>query len=260
VLRKPKVTEERINLIRERFAGRSSFTVAELEPLLDVKRTALYWTVWDLARKGYIHKVGKGLYSLPKENFYPLTPLPSLWGLEIRKAILEEGYDAFFISGLDVLSVFTQHVPDRFPVLIYADKYILDEITEILIKRDIMPVSYKDYDRIRLIEHITSVKGLAFVYPTSEFSYAENNMASIEKAFVDTYFEITRRRYPLDMEELAWIYFHMNLRNPVDTNRLVKIASRRGIQHDIRYIVDKDRVSDEAHQFVKLLEWSEDHG
>ncbi len=39
----------------------------------------------------------------------------------------------------------------------------------------------------------------------------------------------------------------------LNTNRMVKIASRRNIQQDIRYIVEHDAITDAAMEFVDNL-------
>ena len=44
--------------------------------------------------------------------------------------------------------------------------------------------------------------------------------------------------YPLSIQELVRIYLNMRRRMSLNTNRMVKIASRRNIQQDIRHIVE----------------------
>jgi len=253
---KTGVAEARSRIIEEKFAGRDSFTVDELEPVLGVKKTTLHWMVWDLARKGYIHKLGKGLYTLESKNRTSPTIL-SVLGIEVHKILMDTPYE-FFVSGIDILLPFMQHVPEFYPVLLYGDKGNNDEISRLLIKNDIVAASSRDINRLRFVDQAPSLKGLAFLYPTNEFRYAHNGVASFEKAFVDMYFEATRRQYPLAIQELVRIYRNMKRRIPLDTNRLIKIASQRSIQYDIRYIVDKDRISEKALEFMKILQRQEE--
>ncbi|MEA2014963.1 MAG: hypothetical protein U9N38_06650, partial [Thermodesulfobacteriota bacterium] len=83
--------------------------------------------------------------------------------------------------------------------------------------------------------------------------YSENGLASFEKAFVDLYYEVTRRKYPLSVQELVRIYINMKRRTSLNTNRLVKAASRRNIHYDIRYIVEHGAITEHAREFVKIL-------
>lgn len=46
----------------------------------------------------------------------------------------------------------------------------------------------------------------------------------------------------------------MKRRINLDPKRLIKIASRRSIDYDIRYIVDHEKIQSHAYDFVKLLE------
>jgi len=46
----------------------------------------------------------------------------------------------------------------------------------------------------------------------------------------------------------------MRRRMSLNTNRMVKIASRRNIQQDIRYIVEHDAITDAAMEFVNITE------
>jgi hypothetical protein len=100
---------------------------------------------------------------------------------------------------------------------------------------------------------MSSVGELALLIPTQEFAYAANGLASVEKAFVDLYYEVSRRNYPLSIQELVRIYLNMRRRMFLNTNRMVKIASRRNIQQDIRYIVAHDAITDAAMEFVDHL-------
>lgn len=246
--------DNKINIIRNKLAHKDPFTIADLEPILEEKKSTLYWTIWNLAQKGYIYKVGKGLYTLQKKE-PDVQPIPSPLGNRVIGILRESGYE-FFISGLDILSIFMEHVPETFPALLYGNRYSLDEISELLSKNNIAVV-HRDTREYQSMQQIPMLKDLVLLYPTNEFSYAENSLASFEKAFVDTYYEVTRRGYPLPLQELARIFTNMKRRISLDTNRLVKIASRRSIHYDIRYIVERDFISDKAIEFVTLLKRQE---
>jgi hypothetical protein len=239
--------------IRNKLAHRDSFTIADIGSILEEKKTTLYWTIWNLAQKGYIQKIGKGLYSFQRKD-QNVQPLPSSLGNNILQILHESGYE-FFISGLDVLSVFMDHVPESYTVLLYGSKYSFDEINDLLTKNNIVVVPYLGMQGSRSIRQATSLSSLVLLYATNEFSYAKNGLASFEKAFVDLYYEVTRREYPLSLQELARIYANMQRRISLDTNRLIKIASRRSIHYDVRYIVENGFISEKALEFANLLKY-----
>ncbi|MCX5802028.1 MAG: hypothetical protein NTU69_00590 [Proteobacteria bacterium] len=249
------VIENKIRIIRDKLAHRDSFTISDIGSVLDEKKANLYWTVWNLAQKGYIHKIGKGLYSF-QEKEQNVRPILSPLGNTVLKILHESGYE-FFVSGLDILSVFMEHVPESYSVLLYGSKYSINEINDLLSKNNVPVVVHQEMRNYQPVRQMPSFNGLVLLYATNEFSYSENGLASFEKAFIDLYYEVTRREYPLPLQELARIYINMKRRLSLDTNRLVKIASRRSIHYDIRYIIERDLISEKALEFVALLKKQE---
>lgn len=244
--------QEKSAHLHELFKDRPSFTVADIESVLQEKRSTLHWTLHNLTREGHINRVGRGLYSFRKRESEAIGPIPSRLAVRILDILRETGHN-FFISGLDILTIFMEHVPETYPVLLFAEKAGIDEVADILSRNriDVIPHTHiQDYSTIR---KIASVDELTLLIPTREFTYAANGMASFEKAFVDMYFEVSRRDYPLPLQELVKIYINMRRRTALNTNRLVKIASRRNIHQDIRHIVENDGITDAAMEFVRIL-------
>jgi len=252
VIREKPRMDKKAELLREHFQGKPSFTISDAASVLEEKQSTLYWTLYNLARNGYIYRTGQGLYSFQNKEEGIIQPILSRLANRVLNVLKEKGYD-FFISGLDILSVFMDHVPETYPVLLFVEKYSTDEIIDILSKNRIDALSHikmKDYTAIR---RMSSVDELVLLISTQEFSYAKNGLASFEKAFVDIYYEVSRRDYPLPIQELVRIYLNMKRRISLNTNRMVKIASRRNIQQDIRYIVEHDAITDAAIEFVSNL-------
>ena len=91
------------------------------------------------------------------------------------------------------------------------------------------------------------------LYTTEDFQYSSEGLASIEKAFVDLYFAITRNGYPLSLQELVRIYQNLSRLGNIDKKKLITVASRRNIQYDIRFIVENRFITDSAIEFGKIL-------
>jgi hypothetical protein len=235
---------QKAEILRNKLGNQESFTIASAKEVLGKKDSTLYWSLWNLAEKGYIKRIGKGLYSFEKKESQ-IKPIVSNQAKRVWKILSESG-DNFFISGLDILSIFAEHVPEYFPTLLYVDKNSKDEIITLLTRNNLFIARNADYYRNIPKESI-------MVYPTNEFNYSENGFASFEKAFVDLYYEATRNDYPLPLQEMARIYLNMKRRTFLDTNRLIKIASRRNIHYDIRYIVENEYITDKAKEFVNLI-------
>lgn len=247
--------EKKVELIRKNLSKKDSFTISDIEPILDEKKSTLYWTVWNLSRKGYIHKIGKGLYSLQKKELR-LQPIVSPLAKKALHPLRESGYQ-FFISGLDILSIFMEHVPESYPVMLFVNKESIEDVQRMLSRNNIDSVVSTEVKNYQAIKQLSSVSEVVLIYHTNEFGYSENGIASFEKAFVDLYYEVTRRGYSLSIQELVRIYKNMRRRISLDTQRLIKIASRRHIHYDIRYIVESNLISEEAHVFANMLKKQE---
>ncbi len=239
-------------LLREHFGEQPSFSINDAASVLQEKQSSLYWTLHKLVNNGYISRTGHGLYSFQNRKVETIQSIPSRLAGAIIDVLRKTGHD-FFISGLDILNVFMEHIPETYPVLLFVEKAAADEVVDILTRNkiDVITASgIKDYSTVR---RMSSVGELALLIPTREFTYAADGLASFEKAFVDLYYEVSRRDYPLPIQELVRIYTNMRRRIPLNTNRLVKIASRRNIHQDIRYIVESEAITDTALEFVRIL-------
>lgn len=246
--------KDKAALLREQLQGRPDFvfTISDAASTLGEKQSTLYWTLHKLKQSGYISRTGQGLYSFEIKRTESIQPILSALASRILNILGETGHD-FFISGLDILAVFMDHVPETYPVLLFAGKSDAEEVAEILTRNKIDVVSYNHIQDYPAIRRMSSVGELALLIPTQEFAYAANGLASFEKAFVDLYYEVSRRDYPLSIQELVRIYLNMRRRMSLNTNRMVKVASRRNIQQDIRYIVEHDAITDAAMEFVNNL-------
>jgi hypothetical protein len=245
--------EDKAALLRERFQDKPDFTISDAASVLQEKQSTLYWTLHKLTQGGYISRTGQGLYSFQNRGAESIQPILSTLASRILNVLGETGHD-FFISGLDILTGFMDHVPETYPVLLFVGKSNAEEVADILSRNKINVVPYtniKDYSAIR---RMSSVGELVLLIPTQEFAYAANGLAIFEKAFVDLYYEVSRRNYPLSIQELVRIYLNMRRRMSLNTNRMVKIASRRSIQQDIRYIVEHNAITDAAMEFVNITE------
>lgn len=245
--------EHKANIIKKKFSNKESFTVADMISIFpELKKNTIYWTLSNLTDHVYIKRIGKGLYAVENNNDDNIKPILSKLAKEIMSVLNESGYE-YFITGLDILSVFMEHIPESFPVLLFGDKYSIDEIYQVLRANNIdiiTDVNKKNYLQIR---QLSSVKEIALLKSTTEFSYSKNGIASFEKAFVDIYYAVTRNNYPLSIQELARIFINMKRRIMLNSSRIIKIASRRNLHNDIRYILDYEKISKSADNFVKIL-------
>ena len=88
---------------------------------------------------------------------------------------------------------------------------------------------------------------------TESFDFAEDGLATIEKAFVDLFYAVTRNGYPVALQEMVRMYENLVRLGNIDKKMLITVAVRRGIQYDIRFIVESKFITEDAMKFVEIL-------
>ena len=157
--------EDKAALLRERFQDKSDFTISDTAAVLQEKQSTLYWTLHKLTQGGYISRIGQGLYSFQNRGAESIRPILSTLASRILNVLGETGHD-FFISGLDILAVFMDHVPETYPVLLFTGKSDADEAADILSRNKIDVISYTHIQDYSAIRRMSSVGELALLIPT----------------------------------------------------------------------------------------------
>ena len=147
-----------------------------------------------------------------------------------------------------------QHVPEQYPYTVFVRKESKTEITEVLNENDykvIEPVNLKDIYENNVYAGIE--ESAVLLYRTENFDDSENGLATIEKAFVDLYYAVTRNEYPLALQELVRIYENLVRLGNIDKKIMISIAAKRSIQYDIRFIAESKFITKQALKFVEIL-------
>ncbi len=233
--------------------NQSVFFVEDAEHIWGrIQKNSVYWYLSALIDAGYIRRIRKGMYAL-KEWKEPAVTAMSSAATEIAGLLDESGF-YYYVSGLDVLAGFMLHVPEQYPVILFAEKEAKDEVSEILVRgkmRVIEPTRLKSELESAFFRH-TDLP-LIVLYPTTSFEYSCDGRAEAEKAFIDLYYAVTRNAYPLAIQELARIYENMRRTGGIDEKRLIRAAKARSIHYDIRFIVESGHITKEARMFDRIL-------
>jgi hypothetical protein len=219
--------------------------------VLKSKKATLYWDLYNMVEHGYLIRLSKGKYTL-NYNAMDDKPLTSLLANKISNILQETGFQ-YYISGIDILLKHMQHVPDSYPLMLFADKYSREEIENVLLKNNIQVISPNELKTRDTVIKLNKLNDIVILYETSKFEYASEGFASNEKAFVDLYYEVTRQEFPLPLQELARIYLHMVLRGVIDKKKLIQAAYDRNTHYDIRFIVESKYINEAAFKFVDMI-------
>jgi len=83
------------------------------------------------------------------------------------------------------------------------------------------------------------------------FSFAMDNIANKEKAFVDLFYAVTRLDYALSVKELIRIYESMERNKSIATLVMKKAARDRGIATEIDWILDLNKMTQKTKEFFE---------
>ena len=223
--------EKKYEIIEQNLGNQATFYTDEVIPLFpELKKSTLYWNISKLVEAGYIKRVRNGVFS-----FNDLKGKQGIILCETAQKLknyLDELGFYYYISGLDILAKYMLHIPEQYPVIAFIEKAAKEEIYAMFSGGHNMQV---------------------ILYTTEDFQYSSEGLASIEKAFIDLYFAITRNGYPLSLQELVRIYQNLSRLGNIDKKKLITVASRRNIQYDIRFIVENQFITDSAIEFGKIL-------
>jgi hypothetical protein len=250
---KVSALEKKYTEIEDKLRGQTTFYMEDVQAIFpDIKKSSIYWNLSKMVEVGYLKRVRTGVYAF--NEWKGKTRIALTEDIKkVQEALDESGFE-YFISGLDVLQRFMQHVPEQYPMILFVEKYAHNEMINYLIDGGfavIKPAELRKQYEDAVIAGID--KKQVIVYDTENFDYENDGIAIIEKAFVDLYFSITRNGYPLSLQELVRVYQNLVRLGNIDKKKLITVSTKRNLQSDIRLIVETPYITEEAMQFAMLL-------
>ena len=250
--------EKKYEKLKNTLGYKSFFKVEDALDVLKLKKATLYWDLTNMVEQGYLTRLERGKFTF-NPNTRNETPITSAFAMKINNILQETGFQ-YYISGIDILLKHMQHVPDNYPVMLFADKYSKEEIEDVLLKNNIHVISANELKFSNTIVKLNRLNDLVLLYETKNFEFSTEGFATNEKAFVDLYYEITRHEFPLSLQELARIYSHMEMRGVLDKKKLIQAAYDRSLHYDIRLIVEFKHINKAAFKFVNLIRGDIENG
>ncbi|MDD2957781.1 MAG: hypothetical protein PHR92_04720 [Lachnospiraceae bacterium] len=249
--------EEKYQKILEKLGEEITFYMDDIQDVFpDMKKSSLYWNMSKLVEKGYLKRVRNGVYAF-NEWYGKKNITLSDTAVKIANIMDESGFE-YCISGLDVLQKYMQHIPEQYPCILFINKDSKEEVKNIFQENGmetLLPAQIKEMHE----NYVLTGKDIPQIvlYQTENFEDVMDGVASIEKAFVDLFYAVTRNEYPLALQELVRIYENVVRLGILDKKKMVSIAAKRNLQYDIRYIAESKYITTEAHKFVEILKREE---
>lgn len=245
--------EEKYQKLERKLKGQATFYVDEVQAIFpDMKKSSLYWNISKMVEAGFIKRIRNGVYAINEWKGKKAVLLS--WNAEKVSGILDETGFEYYISGLDVLQKYMLHVPEQYPLIVFAEKGAKEEIKTTLLLNQMEVIEPAQAKERYETQNFVRREGIQIIlYPTENFTYNEEGIATTEKAFVDLYYAVTRNGYPVALQELVRIYQNMVRLGNIDRKRMIAAASIRSIQYDIRYIAESKFITEQATKFVEIL-------
>lgn len=249
----PSSLEKKYQQISHILGKQATFNIDEVQAIFpNITKSSLYWNMSKLVDAGYLQRIRNGLYAVNEWKGKQVIAL-SETAERIQKLLDETGFE-YFISGLDILRKYMQHVPEQYPIILFTEKAAKEEVSNILRANSFeisAPTRTKEMQERYALTHQNN--DWVILYQTDSFKFSENSLATTEKAFVDLYYAVTRNEYPVALQELARIYANLTRLGNIDKKKMITVATKRNIQYDIRLIAESKFITEDAIRFVEIL-------
>jgi hypothetical protein len=234
----------------KRVFGQESFSTkqatAALKREMGYSDNASYQVLHGLVREGFLIKFGRGLYSIAGKKvartetigFSDRVTVTLTSGVLIRaEQLLKDRGVEFMITGPSALSGFHHLLPRRLIHLIYVIEGAGEFASTILRKENLQTLLNPKRGEVEMALETFSDRDVFIIREFAKLECNVNGRAPIERAIVDTYFEVTRHKIPFSEMEVGRIIANIFRTEKIDVSRLLKFASRRGIRSELESVV-----------------------
>ncbi len=199
----------------------------------NLKRTTLNWRIYKLVELGIIQRIGRGVFALGEAMIFEpeiSVPLSKMYN-DIKGNF---PFIELCIWSTEVLNEFSLHQSNRRIVLIETDKDTNEAIFYFL--KEQYDNVFLNPDRVLLEQYVFDIPNAIVIKPLISESplqeVNEINTITIEKMLVDLYCD-TDLFGAFQGNEMRIIYSEAFNKYTINSNRLLRYASRRGKKEEI---------------------------
>lgn len=222
--------EKHYGRIKEHFGNRQ-FSIEGLAKALGVKTSTAYLIVRELVKGRRAIRIMRGAYKLAEAKE---TALPEEID-RMRKCLVSTLTRKFAFTGLSILEPFIHHMPYALIYHLFVEPGSSEEFKHaIKAPQDTAVLINPALNEIEIMLNNTRIKKIIVIRENNYFYSSKKGLASIESAFADLFFEVTREKMPFIKTDLEEIFKSLALNNKVNYSRLKKYANIRGIKDEIK--------------------------
>lgn len=211
-------------------------------------RNTVYVVLHELHKRGSLIKLGRGIYQVPVHNSH--VDLPASFTVlnrltveissgELSKAVeaLKEKGIEFMVTGPSSLTRFHHYLSRRYIHLIYVVQGGGEYSVKTLRDAGFLALLNPNRKEVETILESVNDKDFFIIRQFTDLTGNVTGRASLERALVDTYFEVTRGKIPFSEVEVGRIIANTFREENIDVTHLLHLASRRGIRDEFNTVV-----------------------
>ena len=219
-----------------------------LEKEKGYSRNTVYFILHELHKRGSLIKLGRGIYQVPIYNSHvdlsASFTLSDRLTVEITSGELSKAVDTLKEKGIDLmvtgpssLARFHHYLSRRYIHLIYIVQGGGEYAVKTLRDADLLALLNPNRKEVETILENVNGKDLFIIREFADLTGNVNGRASLERALVDTYFEVTRGKMPFSEVEVGRIIANTFREENIDVTHLLHLASRRGTKDEFNAVV-----------------------
>lgn len=245
------IEEKFYNELSKKMENGNELEVKQIYSLFpDINKKTISWRLYELVQRGKLYKTGHGYYALTEVTEHNAMGYNYMQKQSqvIYDTLIDYGYN-FYISGLDALAGEMLHMPEKYPILIVAEKSGINEIQGILKDKLLMALTEKE--RSIIGKTINNDQVDAVIFTGKDFTLSNAHIAQKEKGFVDLYYAVTRMDYGISIPELSRIYQSLRRNKTVAMEKMKISAKDRGIAREISWLIELNRLPEKTLEFMR---------
>lgn len=222
--------------LRERLSD-NGFTFSDAASALKLSRRSVSELLKGLVAEKRIARTGRGVYTFIEKPAHTVS-VEALTdpSRRLHSAFASRGLE-FALSCLDILGDYTHLALRRFPHFCWVASGSEDWAMDIAEDVNLSPLREPDESHILLAMELSNASGLAIIRKTTVFYATTGGLASVERALVDLYYEVTRDRFPIDTAELMRIYYNTLTSISLEYPKMLRYAGLRRFRGEIEWIL-----------------------
>lgn len=255
--------EKRECKLKEVF-GSEHFTEIDISRVLALSKSTAHYTAHKLLKQKKIARIAKGRYVFSEHNLNKVKIYKEIKEpiIEYLKSSLSHLEKKFRITGISYFNRFyslsfshqsydSGCIPNY--IVIYVEKGTSEQVSSYLssLPLKFVVLAEPKIEDIALLIDKANLHNF-IILRENNYALSETGECSLELAFVDYYFEVTRQKLPVE-NKTEEILDYLLLHNSINLTSLLRYAKERGIKKEVEELFKDIKFLTKKHSESKKL-------